>query len=337
MLWVLQSILNSGLTKFVNSWWILLKALVLESANTLVLKEIPSPKPKIGEVLISVELASIGGSEYMGLANPGIRPLPHIMGHGIIGLTAENTKVAVYPLLGCANCEYCQSGLSQLCQDWSLIGVHSDGGFAQNVVVPQENLVNIPTSLSWEQTAFIEPFANSINAWELAHVESGQSVAIVGAGGLGLGLVACAKLSNTKTIAVTDLSTTRRNVASQLGATKVASELDGQFDIVFETYGSKDSRNQAIDLTKKGGKCIFMGFASKNLEVNISEVIRHQKHLLGSFVYSLSQFQEAIKLVELCSSEWVTNIMFSEVKPLLENYLKNDFSTVKAALRPNHA
>jgi (R,R)-butanediol dehydrogenase/meso-butanediol dehydrogenase/diacetyl reductase len=81
----------------------------------------------------------------------------------------------------------------QLCDEWTLIGVHSDGGFAQKVAVPRESLIELSPELSWEQSAFIEPFANSINAWEISEAQSHNTIAIVGVGSLGLGLVACAK------------------------------------------------------------------------------------------------------------------------------------------------
>ena len=83
------------------------------------------------EVVIDVAVAGIGGSEYLGYNNPGIRTLPNIMGHGFAGTTAEGRRVAVNPLRSCGTCAYCRQGLGQLCDDWHLIGVQSDGGFAQ--------------------------------------------------------------------------------------------------------------------------------------------------------------------------------------------------------------
>lgn len=312
-----------------------MKALVLEDKNILDLKEVASPEPKADEVLLKIELCSIGGSEYMALANPGIRPLPHIMGHGILGTTSSGARAAVYPLQSCNNCDYCTTGLMQLCDKWTLIGVHSDGGFAQQVVVPKSSIVELPKTLSWEQAVFVEPFANAINAWEIAKTDSKNSIAIVGAGGLGLGLVAAARSSGHTDIAICDPSATRLDVAFKLGASSCLDEQHGQYDVVFETFGSIESRNKAIEITKKGGKCIFMGFASPNLDINISEIIRHQKHLMGTFVYTREHFKKAIQLAEVCSPEWVTKLSFVEVEPVLKSYLNGDFGIVKAALNPN--
>jgi len=312
------------------------KALILEDKRKLVLRDRDTPLFTDSEVLIDIEVAGIGGSEYLGFNNPGIRPLPHIMGHGITGLTPEGKRVAVYPLRGCGHCIYCKDNQVQLCDEWTLIGVHSDGGFAQKVAISRELLFELPNELTWEQSAFIEPFANSINAWEISQASKESSIAIIGAGSLGLGLVACAHAQQCHVIEVSDLSESRLDAATHLGATKSVQHLSGQFDIVFDTVGTKETRALAIQLSKKGGKSVFLGFATPTLEVNFAELIRHQKQFLGSFVYSKEQFKQAMHLAKNCKSEWITNLSFEEVEAQLEKYLNNNFSTIKAVLRPNH-
>jgi (R,R)-butanediol dehydrogenase/meso-butanediol dehydrogenase/diacetyl reductase len=312
-----------------------LKALVLKGERKLFLENIPTPIVKDGEVLIDVEIAGIGGSEYLGYNKPGIRPLPHIMGHSIVGTTDNGMRVTVYPLQGCGVCVRCKNELVQLCDSWTLIGVHSDGGFAQKVVVPKESIVELSHELTWEQSAFIEPFANSINAWEISEAKSHNTIAIVGAGSLGLGLVACANNQGCNVIEICDLSKSRLSASLELGATKGVKRLDGEFDVVFDTVGSNDTRNLTIQLAKKGGKCVFLGFKTPMHEVNFAELIRHQKRLIGSFVYSINQFERAMKLAMCSKSSWVNNLSLSEIETQLRRFLNNDFSVVKAALRPN--
>ncbi|MCG8692416.1 MAG: zinc-binding dehydrogenase, partial [Minwuiales bacterium] len=226
-------------------------------------------------------------------------------------------------------------GECQLCNDWALIGVQSDGGFAQKVVVPAKALIELPDHLGWEQAAFVEPFANAVNAWERSGAGSDTRVAIVGAGGLGLGLVACAAESGCVAVAVSDLSSSRLRAAAELGAGAAETHLAGTYDVVFDTVGSAAARQTAVALTRKGGTCVLLGFASPVLEVDAGELIRSQKRIVGSFVYSKQQFVRAIGLAARCSAEWVTNLSFSEVEPLLAGYLDGDFSVVKAVLRPN--
>ena len=312
-----------------------MKALVLEGSRALRLREIEAPEARPGEALVRVEVAGIGGSEYLGFANPGIRPLPNVMGHSIAGIAADGRRVAVNPLRGCGTCAACLADLVQLCDSWSLIGVQSDGGFAQVVSVPMESFVELPEDLSWEQAAFVEPFANSVNAWEISGAGSSDRIAVIGAGGLGLGLTACAAEAGCETLAVCDLSPTRLQAARDLGASYVGEALDGRYDVVFDTVGSADTRQMALEATRSGGHCVFLGFASALTEIDISAVIRQQKRLSGAFVYSAGQFSRALGLARLCHRDWVRNLSFDGVVPLLEGYLAGDFSVVRAALRPN--
>ncbi|MGI9407861.1 MAG: zinc-dependent alcohol dehydrogenase [Hyphomicrobiaceae bacterium] len=308
-----------------------MRALVLEGERRLSLRDVDTPAAGSGHVLIDVEVASIGGSEYLGYNNPGIRTLPNIMGHGFAG-RVDGRRVAVNPVRGCGNCGLCRAGYRQLCDSWTLIGVQSDGGFAEFASVPQDAVVELPNTLNWKQAAFVEPFANSVNAWELSNASERGSVAVIGAGSLGLGVVACAVAAGCEHIAVSDLSETRLAAAAHLGAGKIDAEKF--YDVVFDTVGSEESRSAAFALTRKLGTVVLLGFASSILEINAGELIRGQKRVVGAFAYSPKQFNEAIKLAECTQSDWVKNIPFQDVEPLLNCYLDGDFSVVKAALRP---
>ena len=285
--------------------------------------------------MITVEITGIGGSEYLGLANPGSRPLPSAMGHGICGTMEDGSRVAIFPLFSCESCVYCANDKRQLCDDWKLIGVQSNGGFQQKLSVPKSSVVHLPATLSWEQAVFIEPFANSINAWNLSSPNLTDKIAVIGAGSLGLGLVACARQEGKMSVSVAEPSTTRREAARELGASFCEEKLSGEFDIVFDTVGSEVARNAAIELTKKSGKCVFLGFAAPSQPVNFAELIRHQKQLIGSFAYSKEQFELAVNLVHHCNGKWVKNVGFSDVQLGLEKFLEGDFSVIKLALRPN--
>ncbi|EGG94010.1 sorbitol dehydrogenase [gamma proteobacterium IMCC1989] len=319
-----------------------MKALVLDAQKKMVVREMDDPIPLENQTLVKVVATGIGGSEYLGFNNPGIRPLPNVMGHGIVGIIANGERVAVFPLSGCGDCHYCSTQQTQLCDHWSLIGVQTQGGFAEKLAVPTANLFPLPESISWEQAVFIEPFANSVNAWELSGATPKSSIAIVGAGGLGLGLVACAHAQGCSNITVIEPSNNRREAARMLGAHNVVADVKNTsadnnntavFDVVFDTVGSVSAKHASIDITKKNGVCVFLGFDTPTLDVNISELIRHQKKLLGSFVFSQEQFKKAIALVENCRSEWVKNITVDEVEPVLSDFLSGDFSVIKAVLR----
>ena len=310
-------------------------ALLLLDNHKLLLKQIDTPTIKENEALIDVQVAGIGGSEYLGFNNTGIRPLPNIMGHGIAGTTKDSKRIAVYPLISCENCEYCNGGHAQLCDNWKLIGVQLNGGFAQKVTVPKKAIFEIPDELSWEQSAFIEPFANSVNAWELAQIKPNQTVLVIGAGSLGLGLLACAKDVQHKYVTIFENSQSRKQAAMDLGAENDKNSPFSSYDCVFDTVGSIETRSEAFKRVKKNGKCVFLGFAEPKQELNFSELIRYQIQFIGSFVYSTGQFKKAIQLSNLTNRKWVKNLSFTDVEEQLCSYLSGNFNTIKAVLRPN--
>ena len=312
-----------------------MNALLLFDNFKLRFEQIITPLKNENEELIEVQATGIGGSEYLGYKNPGIRPLPNIMGHGITGITEDGKRIAVYPLVSCEKCEYCKIDLLQLCDNWKLIGVQLNGGFAEKVVVPKKSIFKIPDDLCWEQSSFIEPFANSVNAWELAKIEHKQQVLIIGAGSLGLGLIFCAKDSKHKNYAILENSKARNQIAIEAGA-KAINELSFElFDIVFDTVGTTETRIEAFKRVKKNGKCVYLGFAEPKQEIIFSEFIRKQIQFIGSFIYSTKQFEKAIHLAKFTKGEWVKNLSFTEVEEQLQCYLNGDFSTIKAVLRPN--
>lgn len=312
-----------------------MRALVLEDKRKLTLLDVEDPVASDNSQLIFIKATGIGGSEYLGFNNPGLRPLPSIMGHGISGVTSVGKRVTVYPLSGCGKCQFCLTDKVQLCAQWSLIGVQTDGGFAQKIVIPSDQIFDLPDDLSWEQSVFIEPFANAINAWEISNATRNDSIAIIGAGSIGLGIVAQAQLSESKYVHVAELSSSRRNAAMTLGATHATDMLTGSYDIVFDTVGSFESRDQAIRLARKGGICVFIGFETPTINLNMTEIIRHQKVLKGSFVYSKQQFSQAIELAKRCDKSWVKNVSFGEVEMALSRFIEGDFSEIKIALRPD--
>ncbi len=99
--------------------------------------------------------------------------------------------------------------------------------------------------------------------------------------------------------------------------------------------GSSETRLKAIQYTRRGGTCVFLGFATPELTINFSEIIRHQKKLVGSFVYSQKQYKKAIELALMCDESWVKNITFEEVADHLEDFCSGNFENIKVALRPN--
>ena len=312
---------------------------MLEGPRRLRPRDVDEPREAPGTSAVRVELTGIGGSEYLGYANPGIRPLPAIMGHGIVGRTDDGKRVLVDPLRSCGACRHCTDGARQLCESWALIGVQSPGGFAERVAVPDGALVPLPDDLDPARACFVEPFANAVNAWERSGAKADDRVAILGAGGLGLGLVACARAAGCGRVRVIDPAACRRDAALALGAAEVdtasGKRESGGYAVVFDTVGSAPARAEALRLTGAGGCCTLLGFAGASMTFDAVELIRRQLRIVGSFVYSRAQFERAVELARRTESGWVSVVRFDGVEPLLERFLDGDFDVVRAALAPD--
>ncbi|MGC9343043.1 MAG: alcohol dehydrogenase catalytic domain-containing protein, partial [Bacteroidales bacterium] len=188
-----------------------MKALVLESYNNLVYKEVKDPVPGQGEVLVRVKACGICGSDIHGMdGSTGRRKPPLIMGHEASGeivkvgkgvtkwkpgdrITFDST---VYKL----DDWYTREGLYNLSDNREVMGVASDdfrrhGAFAEFVAAPQHILYEIPEGVSYEEAAMVEPAAVALHAINRGKPEAGETVVVVGAGMIGIFLVKLLSLS----------------------------------------------------------------------------------------------------------------------------------------------
>ncbi|MEE9414173.1 MAG: alcohol dehydrogenase catalytic domain-containing protein [Acidimicrobiales bacterium] len=309
-----------------------MRALVLTRPSTLELRAVPDAVAAHGQVVVKVEAAGIGGGEIFQLHNPTGRTFPSIMGHGIVG-TARGLRVAVDPITACERCAFCTTGRRQHCARRKMIGFDSDGGFAELVAVPENNLHHLPDSMSWEQATFIEPFANAVHAWKVAEAHSAVTVGVIGAGAIGLGVVAYAAQQNIATIAVSELADSRRRVALALGATSVGQGLTEQHDIVFDAVGTARSRAAAVTHTTAGGTVVLLGLESANPGFDAIDVVRRELRIQASYVYLGDEFAEAIALASTTQSDWIANYGFENVQEIIDDFSVGDYEVVRAALR----
>lgn len=215
-------------------------AQVYEEPGKITLREVQTPRPASGEILVKVEVAAICGSDvsyYMGkspLETPtGEGPL--ILGHEISGTVAEigadvksvavGQKVALNPVQECLECENCQNGHVNLCEKGKVLGVGVNGGFAEYVVVRASNAVVVPVDCDFKTAALIEPLACSMNAIRQANIQLGDYTVIIGSGAIGLMLSQLAKAQGAKVIVV-GIVDYQLELAKELGADCVFNTLD---------------------------------------------------------------------------------------------------------------
>ena len=264
-------------------------ALQLVAHRRLEMGTLPDPPdPGPGEVLVRLRASGVCGSDMHTFDEGSIAGLdavyPSVLGHEPAGVVADTgpgvvdlspgTKVAVEPFVVRAECEFTRSGRQNLALNHEFMGKDFPGSFREYAVMPRENLLAVPDSMSFADAAFIEPLAVILHTFELAELKMGESVAVIGSGPIGLIAVAVAKLAGAAAIVAADKVPHRIEQAMRLGATAAVnvdeeSPVDAVMDltgygahVVVDAAGKADSINTAISCLRPGGRMVLVGIPS---------------------------------------------------------------------------
>ena len=283
------------------------------------IEDVPIPEYSPWEVLLKVKAVGICGSDLRmyKYADPNQRG-NYILGHELAGEVVamgekvhgskKGDRVAAEICIGCAICRYCRKGLVNLCENLNEIGVTMNGGMAEYVSVPARNIHRIPDSLSYEVATFADPLACSIRGLELAGIERGSWVAILGPGTIGLLATKVAREIRRANVIVTGTNDIRLNMAKELGAEhtfnirngdpveEILQITDGGVDYTFEATGDPNALQQAIYMTRKNGSIVVMT-VHKDIQIDMEPVIRHELKLFGSICYNYKEFDQAVDLL----------------------------------------
>jgi len=322
-------------------------AAVLHGAKKLVLEACPVPELQPGQVLVRVQRAGICGSDlhYFAHGSCGnfVPTRPFILGHELVGRVAARAepvgtlavgeRVVVNPARPCGVCHYCKNGRGNLCPRTIMLGSAStrpptDGAFAEFIAVRAEQCHEIPPQLDDGLGAMMEPLAVALHAVKRAGGVSGRSVLVLGGGPIGLLVILVSRAYGASTVAVSDVSATRRQLASQLGVdagldpaapgllqTVHALAGDG-FEVVFEASGAPSALRQAFELVRPGATIVQIGTVGTiDVPLPANDVMVRELCFLGSFRYG-DVFDEAIRLA--ASGRLPLQSLISRVFPLAQ-------------------
>ncbi|MFG1710927.1 zinc-binding dehydrogenase [Nonomuraea sp. M3C6] len=311
-----------------------MKALVFTGPGVVELREVPEPEIRGNDVLVHVVTTGICGSELHGVKTPGFRVPPLVMGHEFAGRAEDGRPVIVNPILFCGNCDNCARGLTNVCRQRRIVGVHLPGGFAERVAVPAGALVPLPEGIGWTAAGIIEPAANAVHAWALAGAPAAARVGIIGAGAIGLTCLLVAMSGKAARIEVADRSPERRAIASRLGADASGPELIGEYDVVFDAVGAAATHEQSLARLRPGGVAVWLGLADETAEFDAVDLVRGEKRVLGSFGYSGADFAAAVGLVTDWDLSWVGSFPLAEGAEIFTALMNGRATPVKALLTP---
>lgn len=293
----------------------------LTKPQQLVAEEVQSPVPGPGETVIAVKSVGICGSDihaYYG-QHPYIS-CPIVPGHEFAGVVTQvgdgvdeawlGKRVTALPSLVCGQCHNCRIGRFNICQELKVIGCQTDGALAEFVKAPADKLFLLPEKMNWEEATLVEPLAVAVHAVRTAEDIVGQRVVVYGGGTIGLLVMQVAKAYGAKEVILSEPHPFRRNLAKQLGAdytidpTEVppAEWLNSKFgpegvDLSFECVGIETTVHQAILSNRKGTTIVIVGVFSKPVMVDMGLVQDRELRLLGTLMYTKTDFIEAIELL----------------------------------------
>ncbi len=311
-----------------------MKALVWYGDTDLRYEEAPAPEPAEGEVVLEVEVAGICGSDLHGYrGHPGPRVPPLVLGHEVVG-TVAGERFAVYPLVACGTCERCRAGEDNLCAAWRLIGMHRPGVFAERVAVPRRSLVPLPAGIDARRAVLAEPLACCVGALAPHRVGPGTTVAVFGAGPIGLLTVYAAARAGA-TVHAVDPVPERLELAARLGA--VPGEPAPQAaDLAVDAAGFEATWRAALDAVRGGGTVVVLGLGAAEGAFPMATLVRRALSLRGQFAYTRSEFARAVEILAEGDLDlsWLSDAALADGARAFANLVERPARYSKVLLHP---
>ena len=279
--------------------------------KTFAVTDLPTPHAGPGELVLRNQVCGVCGTDvHIYHGEPGsadVNP-PVVLGHEYSGEVVEvgegvtgfavGDHVTVDPNIYCGHCVYCQNGKKQLCPSMEAIGVTRDGGFAQYSLIPASQAFKLEPTVPWEAAAMAEPLACCLHGIDLAGIQVGDKVCVVGGGAIGLLMVQLAKLSGASQIVLSEPNEKRRQVGLQLGANAAldptrtdaqeafAQVLDGGANVVIECVGNVPAVKSAFQFAGKGATVLLFSVpkVDATFDLPLFDVYKKELTIKGSFV-----------------------------------------------------
>jgi 2-desacetyl-2-hydroxyethyl bacteriochlorophyllide A dehydrogenase len=299
-----------------------MKALMLNGVRDVSLHEVPVAPVTPRSVKIRVKRCGLCGTDHSKYVGKVFLPgkFPFFLGHEISGIVQEvgaevtdiapGQMVSVNTVRFCGDCYRCRNGQENYCE--RLVALWSpNGGFSEYVVLDRQQVFVIPEEITLDQAAFVEPVAVCVHCIDMAEIKPGMSVAITGAGSVGLILLQMAIRAGASFTLVSEPSETKRGLAKKFGADIVIDPTKEDvvakgfavtnfrgFDVVIEASGNPAAAPQAFALTGPRATLFYLAVfpIDFNMPVNLYTIYAKEMTIKGVFLAPYS-FPRAISLL----------------------------------------
>ena len=302
-----------------------MRAAALVRPSTIETVEVVAPIAGPGEVLIAVRSVGVCGSDvhfYVdGQIGESVASLPYVLGHEFAGEVVAlgpgtsgppiGTRVAIDPAVPCGKCRTCLRGDINCCPDVRFPGSPPiQGALCEYYSHPAELCVPIPQDLSYDQGAMLEPLGVAIHAMCLADVQPGETVAILGAGPIGLLLLQLALAANASAVYLTEPIEARRGLAETLCASAVCDPANSDVadwisegtsgagvDIVLEAAWGGDAVSEAVSIVRPKGRVVLVGIPRDDVCAFPAALARRKELTVKLSRRMLADLPDALDLV----------------------------------------
>ena len=344
-----------------------MKALVLKAYGQLEIQDVAPPGIGPKDVLVRVMACGICGSDVHGMdGSTGRRIPPIVMGHEAAGLVeqvgAQVTSFRPGDRVTCDSTIYnpesffSRRGQVNLCDDRRVLGVscedyRQNGAFAELVSVPSHILYALPTGMTFEQAAMVEPVSIAVHARNLTPMASGDTALVFGTGLIGLMMVQVLRAAAVARIVAVDVDPGRLALAAELGAHHLINSATDDVaaavraltqgrgaDVAFEAVGLEATVRGAIHAVRKGGTVTLIGNLAKDVSLPLQAVVTRQIRLQGSCASS-GEYPECLDLI--ASGKVDVDRFISAIAPLEEGprwfdrLHRREPGLLKVLLKPN--
>lgn len=337
-----------------------MKAMVYTRPLELQILDVETPTPAPGEVLVRVDSVGICGSELEGFAtqSPRRKP-PLIMGHEFSGIVTgvgegvvkfkEGDKVLANPLEYCGKCEYCRRGDWSICKDRILMSMDRAGAYADYVCCSAACTYLVPDGLPMHMAAMVEPTAVAVRAVRLGDSIAPQSVAVFGAGTIGILCAQVAKACGAPKVMIVDVKEDRLALARPFvdvtanATTDNLQELTADltrgagFDVTIDAVGLSQTRADSVAICRSGGTVVWCGLHAVETTFDCRAVVLTEKTIRGTYAYKDPDFEKALDLIAAGKIEvdsWSRHFPLADGVEQFLALTKAETDYVKAILHP---
>ena len=295
---------------------------VMTEPGEIEFREVETPKPGQGEVLVKIMKIGVCGSDiHVYHGEHPFTKYPVTQGHEVSGEIAElgegvtglrvGQKVTIQPQVVCGKCYPCRHGKYNLCEELKVMGFQTTGVASHYFAVDAQKVTPLPESMSFDEGAMIEPLAVAVHAVRRAGDMEGKKIAVLGAGPIGILVAQAAKGMGAESVLITDVSDVRLQKAKECGADFCVNTKEADFgkalvdsfgpdkaDVIYDCAGNNITMGQAIQYARKGSTIILVAVFAGPGKLDLAVLNDHELDLNTSMMYRNEDYVKAIQLVE---------------------------------------